>query len=868
MKKLTAVFAAFSLLLSQGTPAYAQLPRKFLKSAAQTQKALGKLSAQTLAESAGRFTTPVRTAARNALIGAAPSFTDLTLRARQGKTSFLADAILAHPVPAERTELLRRSFPAAAAAGEASPEQLEQAVSFWRRELIRSLPDFSNTDELTACQTLAEASALGLFGNSQDMVLLYTLIRRAEETPWEEAAAVITARSLLSRGNYAELELFFKRYPGRWPSLQNETAAYAQARRLPLQIETCPAQAASLNAGLREKLEPFGPAAPLAADASAAATGIWMNMAKGKARAAQNAPETGRPVPGPRLQTPVLEKGLASVSVQTPDNLQIALRDLPANGAQTAVPAANPAAHGANPPAASVSAAKASSRSGIMYGGIPLPEMWQSVKKAGGALLNLFKRKPAARTDGGIFRKIFKRATAEQGPVSPKAAALQRASLYAASFVMGLEVATPVLANFGSSFGLSLEENILVMAATYLPYSLGAFFSNWMKKILGRKQSMNLGLSLMGLGLGAGVTLCGLNGAFLPEPDTMAHFYKILACITTASLGGVLVHNSVGPMMTELSANAGELVRQRRNTYTEFSRALGMAASFAFPFLSTKVLGMDWSLTFALPIPLVAGAFLGVNLAKLPNTKPAAAPKTKNATEKGFLSRLKNNEYIRLFKEEKGVGSFLSGLFIMNGVEMAVNSGFLFLLPKLTNDPSSQYLFGLAQFAAPFLLGRYLAAKSLKWFPKHNMSAATLLAAGGGIASLFALDNVYALTAALFAAETGISTGFTLGFARTAKNSATQDRVVSLIVASALSCAFGPMLLSSAAQAMIDAGIFSESAATAAAMIGIPSGLAVLAAMLFRKVENLGEAGASALKKLFSFIKKSVYYPKQRRKRT
>ncbi len=204
----------------------------------------------------------------------------------------------------------------------------------------------------------------------------------------------------------------------------------------------------------------------------------------------------------------------------------------------------------------------------------------------------------------------------------------------------------------------------------------------------------------------------------------------------------------------------------------------------------------------------------------------------------------------------------------MNAVEMAINSGFLFLLPSMTSDQSSQYLFGLAQFAAPFLLGRYLAGKFLQWFPKHNMSLATLLAAGGGIASLGALDNVYALTAALFLAETGISTGFTLGFARTAKNPATQDRIVSLIVASAISCAFGPLLLTNLAQTLIDAGIMSAETATAAAMIGIPSGLAILSAMLFKRVENLGEVTTSVMKKIYSFIKKSVFFPKQRRKRS
>lgn len=154
-----------------------------------------------------------------------------------------------------------------------------------------------------------------------------------------------------------------------------------------------------------------------------------------------------------------------------------------------------------------------------------------------------------------------------------------------------------------------------------------------------------------------------------------------------------------------------------------------MAASFAFPFLATKVMGMDWSFTFALPIPLVAAAALGINLAKIPNTKPVLEPKAapvpaaaqsgqRNRRAYQLTSSFQNNSYIRLFKEEKGVAALLTGLFIMNAVEMSFNNGFLFLLPSLTNDPSSQYLFGLTQFAAPFLLGRYLAGSFLKWFPK------------------------------------------------------------------------------------------------------------------------------------------------------
>lgn len=857
MKKLTAVFLIFSILWGNTSAAYAQqLPRRFAKGFKNAQKTLK--NAQRAAQSAHNapkaanvtLSAQVEQAARQALLGKTPKFEELRLRSLQGRTPFLPQAMLEHPVAAERAQLLRRHF--AAAAPEASPQELAQAAGFWRTDLQNRLSGAGALAGDAFYDTLADSAALGIFGAEEDLSLLERFYNTVKDTPHDAQAAAVWTRALLVHGQYTRLEDFFARHHGAYPELQNGVSAYAREHNLPLSV---PAAAPAPSAGQtapQADLQEFGTACRLAQDPSQTATQIWVGLAR---RHTQAAVKAARP----------LALNLPESSLQTPENLALSAQEIPTAAAGEKAPI--PAAAGIQQDAAAVEAPLASTQilpqntpqlnapSGKLQGGITLPAVWKSAKKALTKFKDLFKRKntvkPAPQADGAR-------------------GAFQRAGIYMASYVMGLEVATPVIANFGSSFGLSLEENILVAVATYLPYSLGAFFSNWTKKVLGRKRSMNLGLALMGGGLLAGVTLCGLNGSFIPQADAMMHFYKALACITVASLGGVLVHNSVGPMMTELSQNTNELVRQKRSAYTEFSRAVGMASSFAFPFIATKLIGMDWSLAFALPLPLIGAAALGVNLAKIPNTKPVtdAAPKAASAARKGILNAIKNNEYIRLFKEEKGVGSFLGGLFIMNAVEMAINSGFLFLLPSMTKDQSSQYLFGLAQFAAPFLLGRYLAGKFLQWFPKHNMSVATLMAAGGGLAALGALDNVYALTSALFLAETGISTGFTLGFARTAKNPQTQDRVVSLIVASALSCAFGPLLLTQLAQTMIDGGILSAQTATALSMIGIPAGLALLSAMLFKRVENSGTATESVFKKMYSFIKKSLFHPKQRRKRS
>lgn len=847
MKKITAILVIFSLLWGNFSAVYAQMPRKFIQGSKAAKESLQRL--QTLPE-AVRAANTARTAAlaaqverasRTALLGKTPKFEELRLRAMQGRTSFLSKAILAHPVPAERTELLRRHF--AVTAPVASAEEVAQAAEFWRADLNGYLPTLSKDASYDA---LADAAALGIFGTPADLTILESFYKSAKNTPLAAEAAAVWTRALAVHGQYDKLAEFFTKENGVYPALQNGLADYARLHGWQADI---PAVNTDAPAAPRTDLMEFGLACRLAGDPSKTATAIWVSLSRRPAAAAVTA---GQPV---TLKVP-------QAALKTPESLALSARELPAETAAAGAPEAGDARPAESAPAAEGSlqffaknTPKTDSHAGEIYGGIPLPALWRATQKTLAKIKTLFPHKQAP-----------------SAPAAPGAEgareAFQRLGIYMASYVMGLEVATPVIANFGSSFGLSLEENILVAVATYLPYSLGAFFSNWTKKVLGRRNSLNLGLALLGGGLLAGVTLCGLNGAFVPEADTMMHFYKALACITAASFGGVLVHNSVGPIMTELSQNASDLVRQKRNTYTEFSRAIGMASSFAFPFIATKVLGMDWSLAFALPLPLVGAAALGVNLAKIPNTKPLAAPKTDLPQTKGLLDSIKNNEYVRLFKEEKGVGAFLGGLFIMNAVEMAINSGFLFLLPSMTSDQSSQYLFGLAQFAAPFLLGRYLAGKFLQWFPKHNMSVATLLAAGGSLVSLGLLDNVYALTTALFLAETGISTGFTLGFARTAKNPATQDRIVSLIVASAIACAFGPLMLTNLAQTLIDSGIMSAETATAAAMIGIPSGLALLSALLFKRVENLGEVSTSVMKKIYSFIKKSVFFPKQRRKRS
>lgn len=788
------------------------------------------------------------------------TYAQIRERVAKGQTARVAERILTYPNESVREGMLRNEFMQVALAGNATAGQLARAADFWRTDLQKSLEALSSLPSgdlktwvsafrgkdasvLAFNQSLADVAALGVYGTEKDAALILDFYQKTAATSAEPLAAAAAARALLRLGAKQELTALAEAAGNQSP-LWDSVSAYARRQNIPLAVDR-KQPASQPDDAFVPVLETLGKVNVMAADPSAEATTLYMNLGREGATVAA-APKAEGSLALPALQLPALELPADAAA------LQVGAVSVPEGGTLSAPATANgsltafqQAAQAAGKNARSTvsflgrTPKSANENAGVLYGGLPLPALWKNAKKVFASAKKRFASNKPAQNPAAF------RPQTNEGLQN----AIQRASLYAASFIMGLEVATPVIANIGSSFQLSLSDNILVAVATYLPYSLGAFVSNWLKEKIGRKASMNLGLALMGTGFTAGVTLFGLNGAFVPQPDMWAHFYNILGCITLASTGGVFVHNAVGPMMTDLSKGASDLVLQKRMANTEFSRALGMMASFAFPFISTNVLGMDWSFTFALPIPLVAAAALGINLAKIPNTKPELEPKPlqlpqetqtgkRNRRAYKLTSSIQNNSYIRLFKEEKGVAGLLTGLLLMNAVEMSYNNGFLFLMRDLTANSPYQYLFGLAQYAIPFLIGRHLAKGFLRWFPKHNMTIATLLSGLGGFAALPFADDVYALTASLFLSEMGISTAFTLAFARTAKNAHTQDRVVSLIVASAISCAFGPMLLSNLAETLINMGLCSTADATTAALIGIPSVLAVLSSLIFKRIEG------------------------------
>ena len=674
-------------------------------------------------------------------------------------------------------------------AGLRSLEDLPKATLFWERDLTRSVSalikiPFSSgiaaTHGLTKQQlqplyhTLSDIYSLGFLTSQEKASLLLNQFQPFENTPLRPILTSAIARALFKMKAYPELKILADKTPEQ-TSLWGGINRYAKMHQLPIHLSVGGTQTTSGLALDKNLLTPGGKIAANAFDPSFEATQWYMDQPT-------NFTSTlSKPIPGNNLY-------------QTSSFAPLQLSNLPAYHTT-------------------------STEREITINGETLSST-QLQQKAYTFLT----------TDGQQFLPQ---------QVRQDASFLQKASLYLASFVIGLEVGPPVMASLGETLHLSLEENILVPVAAFLPYSLGAFFADWLKNKIGRKASLNLGLTLTGGSFLAGATALGLNGHFVPWANTSAHFYSILAALTVASFGGTFIHAAVGPMMSELSKNVSNLIRQKRTAYTELGQAAGLMASYFFPFLATGMLDLDWSAPFMMAFPLVGAAALGINFSKLKNTRPPLLPsQTSSSNNLSLLEKIRTNSYFRLMKEDPSILPLLGGLVLVNGIEMAVNSGFLLLLPSLTSNPSSQYMFGFAQFALPFVLGSFLGSKFLKWFPNHNLTASAMLTTVGALAATFFTSNVYALTAALFTAELGLSSAYTLSFARAAKTPQTQDKLTSLLMASTVACAAVPYVLSNLAQHCIDAGIFSTTQATAVSLIGIPALLSVAAVSLFKKMEG------------------------------
>lgn len=327
---------------------------------------------------------------------------DIRALVKAGNVDGLAARILTHSNPAFRAGLLRNEFVTVALKGGATADQTAQAVKFYRSDIATSseafagLPqgDLASVLRITADKNhpayqtllkchgaLSDAAALGLLGSKVDAAALVNFYKQASQSIFKDTAAVIAARGLLRQGAYkelSELAALAKPEGAFWTDL----SAFVKEQGLPVEINALPAAPAEVPAALSGFLKSGCQPNGLNADVSLQATEAWLALGSSK-----SAPRAAAVKPA--------EAAVPSLSVELPE-LKLSGLNL------TVAPVSVPAALASAEPAAQETAAapaqtklqertvqffakntvSASSSSGTLYSGLPLPEMGKMFKGA------------------------------------------------------------------------------------------------------------------------------------------------------------------------------------------------------------------------------------------------------------------------------------------------------------------------------------------------------------------------------------------------------------------------------------------------------------------------------------------------------
>ena len=332
---------------------------------------------------------------------------DIRQAIKAGRTEGMAARILTHSNPQVREGMLRNEFVTVALAGDATPEQIEQALSFYRKDVMASSEAFAQLPQGEAAgylailqdkkhvsypavaqslQALSSAAALGLLGSRSDAGALMGFYKKASQSALKDTAARVAARGMLRQGAYKELNELAALAQGQG-SFWNDLAALAQERNWPVQIQ--PASAASAQTPSKE-LGLFLQAGCFAnrfnADASRRATEEWLALGKQRASVSKQQASSERAA---RLAAPI--------AVELP-KLQFAAADLTADilPAVSLQEAAAPAEQAAQSTVSFFGRSTASA-DGAVYGGVPVFAIGNMLKKGFNWLRGKWgKKQPAA----------------------------------------------------------------------------------------------------------------------------------------------------------------------------------------------------------------------------------------------------------------------------------------------------------------------------------------------------------------------------------------------------------------------------------------------------------------------------------------
>ena len=370
---------------------------------------------------------------------------DIRALVKAGEVEGLAARILTHSNPAFRAGLLRNEFVTLSLKGGATADQIAQAVKFYRGDIVAASDAFARLPEgdlasvlrvladknhsaysavLQCHGALADAGALGLLGSKADAAALLQFYKQASQSVFKDSAAVIAARGLLRQGAYKELsELAALAKPEG--AFWTELSAFAKEQGLPVEISALPAAnpaevPAELSGFLKSGCQPNG----LNADVSRQATEAWLTLGSVKPAVRPAAQPVRESVPALSVELPEVtlagaDLSLSPMSVPAGTGAELAAETAAAPPAQTQLQQKTVQFFAKSTPAAS------SSASGMLYSGLPIPEMGKMFKKAASWIRSRFRRpepvapyeEPGLHDDTQI-RAVYKNLRSPEVPAS------------------------------------------------------------------------------------------------------------------------------------------------------------------------------------------------------------------------------------------------------------------------------------------------------------------------------------------------------------------------------------------------------------------------------------------------------------------
>jgi hypothetical protein len=312
---------------------------------------------------------------------------------------------------------------------------------------LKSVSGNARTQAVANVQdALADASALALVGNQEDINVLLSFYEAAKGSIFEQTAGVIVARGLLRYGQYEALNKFLAQ-AGNLGEFTEGIVRYAKEKNVNLTAAQG-VKAEKLPAKLQAFLEQEGVIHGLHANPSYEATRAWVEMGKNQPVLPAKEQKTA-PVRAPRVSLGKIELPSA---VQLANRVTVTAQQSPLAGVKKQADLSGATAAQTQKPVETAAQTKpaATDNSGVLYSGIPVFAIEKGIKN----LLAKLRSKREARANK---KAKFEEADLHENTVYPVYKEAEPVAVNEAEDVLSVAQAEPVAVE-KDGYKLTLED--------------------------------------------------------------------------------------------------------------------------------------------------------------------------------------------------------------------------------------------------------------------------------------------------------------------------------------------------------------------------------------------------------------------------